>query len=279
MEEMARIAEAAAEVTAACGTGPRVALVLGSGLGGLAAEVTDARRLPYRDVPHWPLSGVPGHAGVLVAGRLSGVPVAVLCGRAHCYEGHDMVAVSRPVRTLVRAGCGCFVLTNAAGGIRPDFRPGDLLWIEDHLNLMGGNPLRGPNLDALGPRFPDMSAVYEEAWAPLAAEAAGAAGLTLHRGVYAGLAGPSFETPAEIRMLRALGAHAVGMSTVPEAIALRHAGAKVAALSLITNLAAGILPRRLSHEEVMETGARAEAGLRDMLRRFVAAVAAKEGIR
>jgi purine-nucleoside phosphorylase len=276
---MARIDEAVAAVAAAGGAGPRVALVLGSGLGGLAAEVEDARRTPCGDIPHWPVSGVPGHAGVLVTGRLAGVPVAVLSGRVHAYEGHDPAAVVRPVRTLARVGVRCFVLTNAAGGIRPDLRPGDLMWLDDHLNLTGANPLRGPNLDALGPRFPDMSAVYEASWAPLAEEAARAAGLGIHRGVYAALAGPSFETPAEIRMLRALGADAVGMSTVPEAIALRHAGAKVAALSLVTNLAAGTLPQPLSHEEVMETGARVRPRLRAMLRQFVSAVAEREGIR
>ncbi|MCU0725065.1 MAG: purine-nucleoside phosphorylase [Planctomycetes bacterium] len=277
-DEYDRIREAADFVRGQVGPDARLGLVLGSGLGGLVAEIEEPVRVPFERVPHWPRVAVAGHEGSLVAGRLGGVPVAALAGRAHYYEGWSMAEVARPVRTLALAGCRAFVLTNAAGGIRDGFRPGDVMLVTDHLNLMGGNPLRGANLDGLGPRFPDMTAVHERAFADAARAAADAAGVVLRRGVYAALAGPSFETPAEIRMLRVLGADAVGMSTVPEVIALRHAGAKVLVLSLITNLAAGLLDQPLTHEEVTETGARVEPLLRDLLRRLVRSIGELEGI-
>ena len=231
---------------------PELALVLGSGLGGLADRIEDAVVLPYSDVPGFPRSTAPGHAGQFVAGRLGGKQVLCMQGRFHYYEGHDMSAIALPVRVMKELGCRALILTNAAGGVNWDFSVGDFMLITDHINFMGANPLRGANDDSIGPRFCDMTQVYTPALQQVAREVAAAQGLTLQEGVYLGYMGPSFETPAEIRAFRTLGADAVGMSTVPEALAASHCGLPVLGLSLITNMAAGMEGKRLSGEEVIE---------------------------
>jgi len=242
--------------------------VLGSGLGGFADELAALTRLPYAEIPEMPRSQVAGHAGNLCLGSVAGVPVACLQGRAHVYEGHSQSRAVFGVRVLAELGCRVVLLTNAAGGIHPSFVPGDLMLIVDHLNLMGDNPLRGPNFGD-GPRFPDLTEAYDRGLLGLAREAARAAGVTLREGVYAALLGPSYETPAEIRMLRALGADAVGMSTVPEVIALRQLGVSVGAISCITNLAAGISAQPLDHSEVEATARSARTAFTDVLSRWV----------
>ncbi len=251
-----RVAEAAAEVRRLAPAPPEVALVLGSGLGGFARRVQGAVSVPYASLPHWPVSGVVGHEGRLVLGVVGSRPVAVASGRVHAYEGHDLKTVTFPIRVLALAGVRVLVLTNAAGGINPSFSQGALMAIDDHINLTGLNPLSGPNDERFGPRFPDMSEVYSRRLRWAADAAAAALGISLMHGVYVGLAGPSYETPAEIRFLRTIGADAVGMSTVPEAIVARHMGVEVVGLSCITNMAAGMLPQPLVHEEVMATAAR-----------------------
>ena len=235
---------------------PQVGVVLGSGLGAFADRVEDARRFDYRDIPHWPPAAVVGHAGTLVAGRVQDRPVVVLAGRAHVYEGHDLRTVTFPVRVLGVLGVRTLLLTNAAGGVNTSFAQGALMVVDDHLNLMGSNPLIGPNDDRFGLRFPDMTEVYSRRLRGLADAAAAEAGITIAHGVYAALHGPSYETPAEIRYLRTIGADAVGMSTVPEAIAARHMGIEVLGISCITNMAAGVLPKPLDHNEVMATARR-----------------------
>lgn len=231
---------------------PALGVVLGSGLGAWAESLDGALAIPYSEIPGMPVSTVQGHAGKLWIGRSKGVTVACLQGRVHMYEGHDPERAVFGARVLARLGARGILLTNAAGGLSPWFAPGDLMLIRDHLNLMGKNPLVGPNEAALGPRFPDMTHAYDPALSGAARAAALELGIRLHEGVYAGLLGPSYETPAEIRMLRTLGADAVGMSTVPEAIALRHMRVPVTGISCITNLAAGISPQELSHAEVEE---------------------------
>jgi purine-nucleoside phosphorylase len=233
---------------------PRVGLVLGSGLGSFAGGLKNRVAIPYEEIPHFPVpSGVVGHAGELVLGDVGRTSVAVLSGRVHFYEGRPMSEVVFPARVLARLGVSAVVLTNAAGGIRRTFKPGDLMLISDHINAFGTNPLLGPNEDSLGPRFPDMSAVYDPALRKLAKQTARKLGVPLREGVYLGNTGPSYETPAEVRASRVIGADAVGMSTVPEAIALRHAGIRVLGISTITNMAAGILPQPLDHAEVLAT--------------------------
>jgi purine-nucleoside phosphorylase len=255
-------------------TKPLVGVVLGSGLGAWADSLSRAVKVPYADIPHMPLSTVPGHAGNLVVGFAGGVPVACLQGRVHPYEGHPAVRAVFGVRLLARLGCRAAVLTNAAGGIRPDFGPGDFMLLSDHLNLSGMNPLVGPNEDAMGPRFPDMSTAYDPPMRALAHEAAGEVGVALHEGVYAALLGPSYETPAEIRMLQRLGADAVGMSTALEVIALRHMGVRCGAMSCITNLAAGISKVELAHAEVEETARRVREQFKALLTAWVLRVGA-----
>ena len=228
----------------------KVGIVLGSGLGGFADTLEGVVKVPYGELPHLPASRVPGHSGNLSFGRVGGVPVVCMQGRVHYYEGHSIEACVHGARTMARLGVEKVLLTNAAGGIDASWAPGDLMVVTDHLNLMGTSPLLGPNDDALGPRFPDMTVAYDVPLRDALAKAAKGAGIALREGVYAALTGPSYETPAEIRMLRALGAQAVGMSTVPEVLALRHMGVRVAALSCITNLAAGITKATLNHAEV-----------------------------
>lgn len=251
-----RVAQAADAVHAAAGAVPDVAVVLGSGLGGFTSVLDRATAMPYAGLPHWPAAGVVGHEGRLVIGRLRGRTVAALSGRAHYYEGHDMRAVTFATRVVGRLGVKTLVLTNAAGGVNTSFTPGDLMVIDDHINLFGSNPLIGPNDERFGPRFPDLTGVYAPRLRRAADEAAAALGQSLVHGVYAGCHGPSYETPAEIRYLRTIGADAVGMSTVPEAIVARHMGLDVLGISCITNLAAGVLPAPLNHDEVLETAHR-----------------------
>jgi purine-nucleoside phosphorylase len=256
MDQFERIMEAVAFIKKDSPLLPRVGVVLGSGLGEFADQVAEKTVVAYADIPHFQKVSVAGHAGRLVLGNVGGTPVAVLQGRYHYYEGHDIRDVVFPVCVLAKLGIQSLLLTNAAGGIGRELRPGDLMVIRDHINLMGINPLRGRNDERLGPRFPDMSAVYDPGFQDIIAAAQKEIGLAGKRGVYLALSGPSYETPAEIRMLAALGADAVGMSTVPEAICARHMGVRVAGISCITNLAAGISSQPLSHKEVTETAAR-----------------------
>jgi purine-nucleoside phosphorylase len=263
-----------ADVRAAIGDlQPRVGLILGSGLGAFADTLADRVELPFERITGLPRATIVGHAGVVAFGHAGPLPVAAFKGRIHYYEGHDLARVAYPARLLVALGCKTLILTNAAGGIDPTLAPGEIVILRDHLNLLGGSPLRGPNDDALGPRFPDMSEVYARSLRQIAASAGAAAGLKLREGVYAACPGPNYETPSEVRMLRALGADLVGMSTVPEAIAARHMGARVLGLSCVTNLAAGITDQPLSHEEVTETAARVRGTFQALLSAILARLA------
>jgi purine-nucleoside phosphorylase len=258
------------------GAAPDVAIVLGSGLGDFATTLTDATVLRYGDIPGWPSSSVIGHAGTLVVGtHASGARVAALSGRAHLYEGHHVSRAVFGVRVMVRWGVPRIVLTNAAGGINTAFTQGALMLIDDHINMLGANPLVGPNVDDLGVRFPDMTYVYDRDLRAFAVEAAASAGVPLQRGVYLATLGPSYETPAEIRAFRALGADAVGMSTVPEAIAARHMGAAVAGISCITNPAAGVVDEPLDHDDVMATAARVRGQFIALLDAFIGRMVAR----
>jgi purine-nucleoside phosphorylase len=248
---------------------PAVGVVLGSGLGGFADAVEDAVEIPYADLPGWPLPTAVGHAGALVLGVFGGLPVAVMKGRAHLYEGLPPARVVFGVRVLGRLGVGTLVLTNACGAIDTTLEPGRLVLVSDHLNLQGASPLVGPNDDTLGPRFPDMSDAYDPELRAAARAAGARIGVDLAEGVYAAWLGPAFETPAEIRMLRALGADLVGMSTVPEVLAARHMGIRCLALSCVTNMAAGVLPEPIDHEQVLEIGGRAAGTLTALLRELV----------
>lgn len=254
------------------GLGPEVsplAVVLGSGLGAFADQLAGARALRFSELPGFPPPTVQGHRGRLVHGSLGGVPVLALQGRLHPYEGHTAAAVAFPVRVLGALGARALLVTNAAGGINASFAPGDLMRITDHLNLSGQNPLAGPNEDALGPRFPDLSQAYDLRLARALEEAAQEAGQRLRAGVYLQMSGPSYETPAEIRMARTLGADAVGMSTVPEVVAAVHMGLPACGVSCITNHAAGISRHPLSHQEVVEVARAVEGRFLDLLRAFV----------
>lgn len=254
---------------------PDIGVILGSGLGGFADLLNDAVAIPYAEIPGFPVSSVPGHAGRLVLGTLGGARVAAMQGRVHVYEGYPAWQVAFPARVLCSLGIKALVVTNAAGGIRADLLPGDLMAIADHVNLSGHNPLTGPNEEKLGPRFPDLSTAYDPALRALLSEAAARLRLPLKQGVYAWLAGPSYETPAEIRMLRSMGADAVGMSTVPEVIAAAHMGVKVAGISCITNHAAGIARKPLSHAEVSETAERVKDLFSGLLAAFLPGAAAR----
>jgi purine-nucleoside phosphorylase len=249
---------AAAFVRNRLGDVPDVALILGSGLGTFATTLIDAVSVPYGDIPHWPGTSVVGHAGLLVSGHVGDRRVLALSGRAHAYEGHSLRTVTFATRVLARLGVQTLIVTNAAGGINTRFGVGALMVMDDHINLMGANPLIGPNDDRLGPRFPDMSAVYSPRLRALADEAARAIGLRIEHGVYLAVTGPSYETPAEIRAFRVLGADAVGMSTVPEAIVARHMGLEVLGVSCISNMAAGMQETPLSADEVLETTTRVQ---------------------
>src|SRR5437899_3101694 len=245
---------------------PRVGFILGSGLGGLADELSEAVRIPYAQIPFFPRSTAVGHAGQMVIGNAGRIPLAAMQGRVHLYEGYSPREVAFPIRVFGRMGVRAVILTNAAGGINLNSSQGALVLIRDHINLQGQNPLVGPNDERLGARFPDMTHAYAKDYRELAREEAGKLGMTLHEGVYAALLGPSYETPAEIEYLRRIGADLVGMSTVAEVIAARHMGIKVLAISCVTNMAAGILDQPLSHAEVMETGERVKSTLESLFK-------------
>ncbi|MDH5279980.1 MAG: purine-nucleoside phosphorylase [Thermoleophilia bacterium] len=253
---------------------PRVGVVLGSGLGGLADALESRVEIPYDDIPGWPTSTAVGHAGVLVLGEVDGVAIAVMRGRAHLYEGVGADRAVFGVRVLGRLGVRTLVVTNAAGGINEAYRPGMLVLISDHVNLQGASPLVGANDEELGPRFPDMSDAYDPELRRLAREAAGRLGIELPEGVYAAWLGPQFETPAEIRFMRAVGGDLAGMSTVPEVIAARHMGVRCLGISVVTNMAAGVLPEKIDHSAVLEVGARAAGSLTALLRELVPTLSA-----
>jgi len=247
---------------------PTIGLVLGSGLGAFADELNHRVEIPYAEIPGWPVSTAVGHAGNLVIGKLDDLPIAVMAGRAHLYEGYTAGQVAFPVRALHAFGVRSMVFTNAAGGINGSFEQGGLVLISDHINLQGSNPLVGANDDSLGPRFPDMTEAYSHSYRELAKSVALELCIFIQEGVYAGMLGPSYETPAEIRFLRTIGADVVGMSTVAEVIAANHLGMKVLAVSCVTNMAAGIGEGKISHHEVLETG----AAVRHTLVRFLRGV-------
>ena len=251
---------------------PRIAIVLGSGLGSFADGFDEAVGIPYEEIPGFMRSTAQGHAGRLVIGKVDTVPVVAMQGRVHYYEGYSLEEVTFPVRTFGLLGVKTLVLTNAAGGINVQLTQGALMVLSDHVNLMGVNPLRGPNDERFGPRFPDMSAVYSPELQELVIDEARAIGVEVRRGIYGGLSGPSYETPAEIHLLRGLGADAVGMSTVPEAIVARHMGLEVLGISCITNMAAGISDEPINHEEVMATGDRVRETFAELLRRVIGAI-------
>ncbi|HXF39371.1 MAG TPA: purine-nucleoside phosphorylase [Blastocatellia bacterium] len=262
--------EAARYITAASqGRTPRVAVVLGSGLGGVAETLQDGVEIPYSEIPHFVSSTVQGHDGKLLIGSIGGVDVALMKGRVHFYEGYSMDEVTLPIRVFNLLGITSLILTNAAGGAAPHLAPGSLMAITDHINLMGDNPLRGPNDERFGPRFPDMTAAYTPSYLEAAHAVAREIDVVLFEGVYMALRGPSYETPAEIRMMRKLGADAVGMSTVPEVIVARHCGMKVLAVSCITNIAAGMSSAQIDHSEVMVVGERAGKQLSELIVRLI----------
>ncbi len=268
-EQPARLTALEAAVRSRTNLVPRLGIVLGSGLGGLADELAGPVAIPFDELPGWPAATAPGHVGRLILGRLDGVPVAMLQGRLHLYEGNDPGLVVQPVLLMGRLGASTVVLTNAAGGLNPAYAAGTLMLIADHINLTGRTPLLGPNADEIGPRFPDLTDVYAPANRERLHAAAEAEGTSLEEGIYVGLLGPTYETPAEVRMFRGLGGDAVGMSTVLEAIACRWAGIEVAGISLVTNPGAGYSGEPLNHEEVLAAGAAAGPRLARVIRRFL----------
>ena len=268
MDEMKRIDEAAAKVLAVCGK-VDIGVILGSGLGDYAEALEDAVKLPYSEIPGFPRSTVAGHAGMWCCGTLYGKRVVMMQGRFHYYEGYGMKDVTLPVRVMQKIGVKTLIVTNAAGGVNLGYHPGELMVIGDMFSMTAQNPLIGPNLDAFGPRFPDMSCAFDKELRALAHECANEQGFALREGVYAQMTGPTYETPAEIRMLRTLGADAVGMSTVPEVIVARHGGMRVLGISCITNMAAGILDQPLNHAEVTETANRVKGQFRNLLDRII----------
>jgi len=249
-------------------------MILGSGLGGLADDLREATRVPYSQIPNFPISTAVGHAGRLVIGHAGSVPIAALEGRVHLYEGYSAQQVAFPIRVLGRMGIRALILTNAAGGINLTYKQGALVVVSDHINLQGHNPLVGVNDDRFGPRYPDMTQAYSMAYRQMALDEARKLGLMVYQGVYAAMLGPSFETPAEIRFLRTIGADLVGMSTIAEVVAARHMGLKVLAISCVTNMAAGILDQVLTHEEVLETGERVKDDFTALLKAIVPRIAA-----
>ncbi len=274
MDDQFTLAETAAQsVLQRTSLRPQIGLVLGSGLGGFADSLTDAVRIPYAEIPAFPRSTAIGHAGQMVIGKSGAVPVAVMQGRVHLYEGYSAQQVAFPMRVFGRMGIRAVILTNAAGGINLNYQQGALVLIRDHINLQGANPLTGPNDDRFGVRFPDMTQAYAKSYRAVAREEAANLGMTLHEGVYAALLGPSYETPAEIQYLRTIGADLVGMSTAFEVVAARHMGIKVLAISCVTNMAAGILDQPLSHQEVMETGERVKTSFEALLQAVLPRIA------
>ena len=265
MDITKRIFDAADFIRSRLPDTPQIGLILGSGLGDYANTLDDMLRIPYSDIPNFPVPTVPGHSGAMVYGRKAGIPVLILQGRIHYYEGLSQQEITLPVRVLAALGIKTLVLTNACGGVNLDFHPGDLMLISDHINFSGANPLIGANLDAFGPRFPDMSDLYTASVRKAIREKSAEAGIALREGVYAMYSGPNYETPAEIRMFRILGADTVGMSTVPEALVAGQCGMQVVGISCITNMAAGVLPVKLSHAEVMETADR----VHDVFRKLI----------
>lgn len=252
---------------------PKIAIVLGSGLGAFADEFADAVRIPYAKIPHFPRSTAIGHAGQLVLGTVEGIQVVGMQGRVHLYEGYSAKDVAFPIRAFARLGVKAVILTNAAGGIKKDFTQGRLVVLSDHINLQGANPLIGPNDELFGPRFPDMSSAYDKKFRELTLAEGRMLGINLGEGVYAALAGPNYETPAEIRYLRSIGADLVGMSTVPEVIAARHSGIRVLGISCVTNAAAGVLDQPLDHKEVLETAERIKGQFIGLLRAVIPDIA------
>ena len=265
MDNTARILAAAEYIRGRVDLRPAIGLVLGSGLGDYAETLEDAVRIAYQDIPNFPVPTIPGHSGALVFGRKCGRDVVVMQGRIHYYEGLPQQEITLPIRVLAALGVKTVVLTNACGGVNLSFHPGDLMLISDHINFSGANPLIGPNLDAFGPRFPDMSDLYTASLRAAIKEKAAQAGIGLREGVYAMYSGPNYETPAEIRMFRTLGADTVGMSTVPEALVAGHCGMQVVGISCVTNMAAGVLPVKLSHAEVTETANRVGKTFRGLI--------------
>jgi purine-nucleoside phosphorylase len=251
---------------------PKIGVILGSGLGSFVKDVDVEITLPYKDIPHFSPPTVEGHSGNLIFGKIDGLPIAIMQGRNHYYEGHSMESVVFPTRTLAMMGVETLILTNSAGGFGENMQAGDFMVIEDHINLMGTNPLMGPNIKELGPRFPDMTEAYDKRLIKIMEQVLQKQGTTYHKGIYCGVSGPTYETPAEVRYLKLIGGKAVGMSTVPESIAANHLGLRVAALSCITNLAAGISSQKLSHNEVTETAQRVEQHFSSFLREFIGAI-------
>ncbi len=274
--EYARADRAAKFILSKTKLRPKIALVLGSGLGAFADELTDATRIPYQKIPNFPRSTAVGHAGRLVIGKVEGVAVAAMQGRVHLYEGYSAREVAFAMRVFGRLGISSTILTNAAGGINLEFKQGALVVIRDHINLLGANPLIGPNDERFGPRFPDMTQAYWRSYREIALAEAKRLGIEVHEGVYASLLGPSYETPAEIRYLRTIGADLVGMSTVPEVIAAGHMGIRVLGISCVTNMAAGVLDRPLDHAEVLETGERVKGQFIALLRAVLPRIAAEK---
>ena len=274
--EYARAERAAKFILSKTKLRPKIALVLGSGLGAFADELTDAKRIPYEKIPNFPRSTAVGHAGVLAIGKVGGIAVAAMKGRVHLYEGYSAREAAFSMRVFGRLGIRSAILTNAAGGINTEFKQGALVVIRDHINLQGANPLIGPNDERFGPRFPDMTQAYWRPYREIALAEAKRLGIEAHEGVYAALSGPSYETPAEIRYLRTIGADLVGMSTVPEAIAANHMGIRVLGISCVTNMAAGILDRPLDHSEVLETGERMKGQFIALLRAVLQRIAAEK---
>jgi len=275
LDEFSRAEAAADFVRSKTALRPEIALVLGSGLGAVADSMADAIRIPYREIPHFPPSTAIGHAGRLVIGRIAATPVAVMQGRVHLYEGHSIKDVAFSIRVFGRLGIRAVILTNAAGGISSDLRPGCLVLVRDHINLQGVSPVAGPNDERFGPRFFDMTTAYDTEFQRIAQAEAKLLGLWLGSGVYAALLGPSYETPSEIRYLKTIGADLVGMSTVPEVVVARHMGIRVLAVSCVTNLAAGLSSQPINHEEVLEIGARVQKELVALLTAVIPRIAEK----
>jgi purine-nucleoside phosphorylase len=279
MEDQFALAETAAQsIVQRTQLRPKIGLVLGSGLGAFADSLTDSTKIPFQEIPAFPRSTAIGHAGQLVIGKSASIPVAVMQGRVHLYEGYSAQQVVFPIRVFARMGIRSVILTNAAGGINRNYQQGALVLIRDHINLQGTNPLAGPNDDRFGLRFPDMTHAYAKDYRAIAKEEAAKLGTTLHEGVYAALLGPSYETPAEINYLRIIGADLVGMSTAFEVLAARHMAIKVLAISCVTNMAAGILDQPLTHQEVMETGERVRSSFEALLRAVLPRIASDPDI-